>query len=432
MKIVRIIGFCVLMVSTLHLAGKESARADFQSVAAKSQTSVQSVAPQTITLTAGGPGRTVTMAGTDLGFISAVQVVQQGRPAQGFEVELAPPASSNRAFEIKAASTANPGSYQLRIIIRAQRFDLSADVASVIVKAGESRLTSARKEKATPAAPPSQAASKPGQASRALLVPKDTRVIHSTGFNSTVSTVFTGAYFNASSCGGRDSERKTTANVPNAYFKQEPLDRLEYRFTDGEKDKSATRMDRAHIRRVEIRACVDSWELALNGALIEGGQFKILFKFPKIQVINTRAMQEKTSFGIYGDEWDWSDSFADSAIQDFRFSGGLNIFLAPVVENGNLSYRVADVRWEFYEPLTGWIGPGHFRLPEVEEPKIVYYKDRSLEIIRQRVMGMFSDEGVRARLSSALTQYIKSGDFAGRTIVGVSGTGDKIQVTFQQ
>jgi hypothetical protein len=71
-------------------------------------------------------------------------------------------------------------------------------------------------------------------------------------------------------------------------------------------------------------------------------------------------------------------------------------------------------------------------LPEVEGPKIIYFKDRSLEIIRQRVMGMFSDEGVRARLSSALTQYIKSGDFAGRTIVGVSGTGDKIQVTFQQ
>jgi hypothetical protein len=70
-------------------------------------------------------------------------------------------------------------------------------------------------------------------------------------------------------------------------------------------------------------------------------------------------------------------------------------------------------------------------LPEVEEPKIVYYKDRVLEVIRQRAMAMFSDASVRARLSEALAQRVKSGQFAGRTITEVSGTGDRISVTFK-
>lgn len=71
-------------------------------------------------------------------------------------------------------------------------------------------------------------------------------------------------------------------------------------------------------------------------------------------------------------------------------------------------------------------------MPEVEEPKIIHYKDRMLEVIRQRVMAMFNDPAVRARLSAALTQSVKSGDFATRTIIGVSGKGEAIEVTFQK
>lgn len=55
-----------------------------------------------------------------------------------------------------------------------------------------------------------------------------------------------------------------------------------------------------------------------------------------------------------------------------------------------------------------------------------------LEVIRQRVMAMFNDPAVRARLSAALTQSVKSGDFATRTIIGVSGKGEAIEVTFQK
>jgi hypothetical protein len=75
---------------------------------------------------------------------------------------------------------------------------------------------------------------------------------------------------------------------------------------------------------------------------------------------------------------------------------------------------------------------GHFALPEVEEPKIVHYKDRMLETVRQRIMAVFYDASVRAKLASALTQSVKTGDFAGRTIAAVLGKGDVVEVTFQK
>jgi hypothetical protein len=431
MKREKSIGLWLLIASTLILAGEEPDRNGPQTADSTSQTLVQSVAPQTISLTPGGPGVTATMTGTGLGNIISVQVIQQGRTAEGFDITLAPSSASTRAFDIKAAGTAEPGEYQLRIILKAQKRDLPSSMASVIVKARDTRIRSVRKEKATAAGPPPKATSKPGQAAQSLLIPKDTRVIRSTGFHSIASSVFNGAYFNARSCGGRDSERKTTANVPNAYFKQESLDRMEYKFTDGEKDKSEGRR-RYRIRRVEIRACVDSWNLEFHGASVEGGKLRVLFEFPKIQAIKTRAMQQDAEWGFFGDSWDWSDQDADNDIKDFRFSGGLEILLTPVVENGGLSYQLADMRWAFYEPLTGWVGPGHFCLPEVEEPKIIYYKDRVLEAIRQRVMAMFSDASVRARLSDALTQSVKSGDFAGRAIASVSGKDDIIEIIFQK
>jgi hypothetical protein len=374
------------------------------------------------------------MTGTGLGNILDVQVIQAGKPAEGFEITLKPRSGTTRAFDIKAANQVALGEYQLRIILRAQKRDLPAGLASVVVKAGAPSMRIAQKARATAAAPPTQASSQAAKVMPSALPPRDTRVIRSSAFNSIAMGVFEGAYFDAMSCGGRDSERKTTANVPNAYFRQEPLDRMEYRFTDGEKDRAGSRQGRYHIRRVEIRACVDAWRLAFDNASIENGKFKVAFKFGEIRVIAVRAMEERTTFGIYGGDmtWDWSDQDADYAIQNFRFSGGLEIILAPGVENGNISYKLEAAGWAFYEPLTGWVGPGAFRIPEVEEPKIVQYKDRILELIRQRIMTMFNDAGVRAKLASALNQSVKTGDFADRTIIGVSGKGEAIEVTFQK
>lgn len=45
---------------------------------------------------------------------------------------------------------------------------------------------------------------------------------------------------------------------------------------------------------------------------------------------------------------------------------------------------------------------------------------------------MFGDKAMREKLPAALTQSGKTGDFAGRTIIGVSGKGEAIEVTFQK
>jgi hypothetical protein len=434
MRTARLSGLCLLAIVPLVLAAGGPDKTLPQNPRSTSQIQVQSVAPQTISLTAGGPAMTVTMTGTGLGNILDVQVIQQSKMVEGFVVTLAPTSGATRAFDIKAAGAVSPGDYQLRLILKAQKRDLPWSLAKIIVGAIETRKKTA--QRATAAAPPAtaQTTAYPPPAAAAALRSKDSRIIRSSAFNSIAMNVFQGAYFDAMSCGGRDSERRTTVNVPNAYFKQEPLDRMEYQFTDGEKDRTSGSRGNYHVRRVEIRACVDAWRLGLDTASIENGKFKVAFMFGKIQVIITRAMYERTTFGIYAGDmtWDWLDQDADNAIRNFRFSGGLNIYLTPVIENGGLSYRLDDARWEFYGPLTGWIGPGYFRLPEVEEPKIVHYKDRMLETIRQRIMAVFNDAAVRAKLASALTQNVKTGDFAGRTIASVLGKGDVVEVTFQK
>jgi hypothetical protein len=426
-------GLCLLAIVPLVLAAGGPDKIPPQSLPSTSQIQVQSVAPQTINLTAGGPAMTVTMTGTGLGNIMDVQVIQQSKMVEGFVVTLAPTSGATRAFDIKATGAVSPGDYQLRLILKAQKRDLPWSLAKIIVGAIETRKKTA--QRATTAAPPAaaQTTAYPAPAAAAALRSKDSRIIRSSAFNSIAMNVFQGAYFDAMSCGGRDSERKTTVSVPNAYFKQEPLDRLVYEFTDKEKERSVFDLPRFNLRRAEIRACVDGWRMTLNGASVREGKLCLTFQFSKISAIKTRAMEQ--NYGVdfmWHNRGDWSDKTADENIQDFRFSGGLEILLAPAVENGNISYQLEAARWAFYEPLTGWVGPGIFRLPEVEEPKIIHYKDRMLETIRQRIMAVFNDAAVRAKLASALTQNVKTGDFAGRTIIGVSGKGEAIEVTFQK
>jgi hypothetical protein len=429
MKTMRFFVLWFLLVSSLGFAALPPAVNGSQTAGSTSQTLIQSVTPQTINLTPGGPGVAVTMTGTGLGNITAIQVIQPGKLAEGFEVTLAPSSATARAFDIKATSAAAVGEYQIRIIMRAQKRDLPSNTAKVVVKAGTASKSTAQKAQAAAPAASAQAAAQPAQAPRSALPPKDTRVIRSSSFNSIVMNVFNGAYFDAMSCGGRDSERKTTANVPNAYFKQESLDRLVYKYTDAEVERSK----RGPFRETELRACVDDWKLTLHDGSIEAGRFKLVLNFAKIQAIKTRGMEQHIDI-IWSDMWDWADKEADEYFPNYRFSGGVEILLVPTVDMGGLSYRLAEARWEFYGPLTGWV-PSAWESSfwkEVIEPKITHYKDRMLEVIRQRVMAMFNDPAVRARFSAALTQSVKSGDFATRTIVGVSGKGEAIEVTFQK
>lgn len=345
MRAARFIGLGLLAVMPFAFAAGGPDKALPQSPRSTSQTQVQSVAPQTINLTAGGPAMTVTMTGTGLGNITAIQVIQPGMLAEGFEITLAPSSATARAFDIKATSKAAVGEYQLRIIMRSQKRDLPSNMAKVVVKAGTVSQTSAQRAQAAAPAASAQAASQSAQASRSALPQKDTRVIRSSSFNSIVMNVFNGAYFDASSCGGRDSERKTTANVPNAYFKQEPLDRLVYEFTDREKERSVDHKPGFNIRRVEIRACVDGWRITLNSASVREGKLWLIFQFSRISALKTRAMEQNYAVDfMWHNRGDWSDKTPDENIQDFRFSGGLDIYLTPVVENGGLYPTVLTTR----------------------------------------------------------------------------------------
>jgi hypothetical protein len=91
-----------------------------------------------------------------------------------------------------------------------------------------------------------------------------------------------------------------------------------------------------------------------------------------------------------------------------------------------------DVRWSFYDPYTGWVGPGDFMCDMLEKTKIIDHKNRCVEIVRQTVLVWFSDNQIRARLADGLTRHVKSGKYANRTIAGVSGTGDIIEVGFKE
>lgn len=412
--------------------------------AAKTQVTIQSVEPNPVVLIAGGHEVQATVSGSNLGQVTAVQAMDGGKPAGDFECKLGPASASTRVVNLKAKAEAKPGRYVLRIVTRSQRIDIPERTASIEVKAGSAVAATTVTNKQTAQVSPSagQSASRPKTTSRPALPEPTSRTLSSADLNSVAAQVFKGAYLRANACGGQDSERKTTINVPNAYFKQEPLSRMSYELTDGEKD-------RCHLgdyyRRSKIRACVDQCDTASWAGSVEKGKFKVVITFSNILVIKTRSIDEDRGAGL-GVVWkdspgDWSDPKADENIPDYRLSGSLEVFLAPQAEGGALAYSAVDVRWSFYQPLTGWIRlPGGTHLPdqvnrfichEVEQPKILAYKDSVLETVRQRVLAVFSDGQVRVRLSDVLTRHVLSGRYADRTIAGVSGKGDKIEVAFQ-
>jgi hypothetical protein len=362
-------------------------------------------------------------------------VIEQGKLIIDFEMSFGAVSAATRTVNLKAKVGAKLGTYQLRIIAGAQSIDIPTNVVTLEVRASPYPATAVKQEAVTTSQRLRQESAIPKTVTTPPLVKRQTLRLSSAGFNSIVSNVFKGAYFNGNACGGHDSERKTTVNVPNTFFKQEPLTRLQYGLTDGEKDRCKRGN---YYRRAKIRACIDQWSTAPWAGSIENGKLKISLSFTNLSilVIKTRAIDEDLDKGL-GISWvdspgDWADLRADENIQDYRLSGYLEVFLAPYGDSNGLSYSGVDVHWSFYEPLTGWVGPGRFICKELEEPKITDYKNSCIEIMRQRILALFSDNQIRARLTGALTQFAKSDSFANRIIAGVSGTGDKIEVVFKE
>jgi hypothetical protein len=428
-----------VVLTILGLAQERSRKTSSVSLESKDQVTIQSVKPNPVMLEAGGLVVTVTISGTNLDQITAIRVVEQGKLTTPFEAKLGPASAASRTVELKAKAEAAAGRYRLRIITPSQRIDIPEAVVSLEVRMGSAGPVTGR-QKALPA--PAQPTTGPAaKASRSSAPPKPpTRRLSTANVGPLISEIFSGARLAAEACGGRDSERKTTVNVPNAFFKQEPLPRLDYELTEGEKN----RCERGRYRRSKIRACVDDWNTKAWTGAVEAGKFKIALSFTSILVIRIRAIDEDLDAGL-GVSWkdspgDWSDPKADENMNDYRLSGTLDVFLTPALDSGVVTYSGIDVRWNFYEPLTGWVPypgtsgrntPHHTICREIEEPKYLNYKDSVLETIRQRIVALFSDGQVRARLSEALTQFVKSGDFADREIAEVTGKGESVSVQFR-
>ena len=417
------------------LQGQMNKRNPSTAQRARNLLTIQSAKPNPANLEAGGQAVTVTISGTSLGLITAIQVVTKGDVSTSFEVAMGSGSGSSRSFDLKAKADAPAGRYQLRIIASTQRVDLPESVASVEVQVGSAVRTTSR-QKAAPAA--SSPAAKIGARAGAAVNPKPpTRRLYSSDFQSVVSGVFSGAYLRAESCGGRDVNRKTTINVPNSYFREEPLARLDYALTEQEKKDSQAALKTPDgyddWRASKIRACVDDLRSRPWEGSIEQGRFKVSLTFQSLMIILTREIKEVK--GLLGIGWnddpnDWSDPRADEHCPNYRISGTIVILLTPVTDSAHLSYGDVDVRWSFYRELTGWTNLYGVRDPLIAS-KVLAYKDSVLEILRQRTLALFSDGQVRARVSEALTRIVKSGEFADRAIAEVTGADEKIVVTFK-
>jgi hypothetical protein len=271
--------------------------------------------------------------------------------------------------------------------------------------------------------------------SKLRMAAPNSRVLTGKEFNSIVSRAFRGAKYSANTCGGDYEYRKTTISIPNLYFKEEPLRRLHYELTKRQKERTERTQTESSIipsgniwRVSKIRACVDNWESYGWQGGIANGMFKIRIQFKRFSRILTRAMEEEKIYllGIWHDLHPWSSSYGDEMIPDYAYERlRLDILLTPQVDNnGRLSYSKVNVRWHYDRDL-GFVGAGRTWLSEIEK-KIIDYKNKNMQVIRQRISNEFVDNKTRNYLARALTQHVKSGSFSNRTITNVSVTNTKL------
>ena len=255
-----------------------------------------------------------------------------------------------------------------------------------------------------------------------------------------VATVFKDARFTANSCGGDSSSRKTVLSMPNLWFREEGMERLEYNLTSSEKDQTKYK-EKVHYYRVRaIRSCFKYWRSLMWGGMVANGKFVLVIQLvtdPEMtSVIEDRELREGASiapFLIWEDHNAWGDASADNRLQDYRFNGiRLEIRLTPAVVNGAISYSAAEAIWVINGQGFDNLLPGlHDDLITILRSKIVDYKDRWLEVIRTRLITPIGAPEVQGKLSAAITEKFRAKHGATgpiNSITGVIGNGSTITV----
>jgi hypothetical protein len=260
-----------------------------------------------------------------------------------------------------------------------------------------------------------------------LVVQQTTRNISSQEIESILSNVFHDAYITANACGGQYSLRYSSIHIPNLYDSgNQPLGRLHYEFSQGEKERSQDGNSRCKM----IRACVLDFKTTRWDSSISNSKIRILLQSNHF-IIKTRAINEIRS-GLPR-SWnvldDWNDDIADENIPDFIYQKRLEVILSPQIIEDALSYGEVIVNW-FRAGDDAWMGTGKFLLQEVEEPMIKRYGDQSIELVRQRVLDCFQNSNVKRGITSAMTNYLLSGEYQGKSPKSISGRGTYITVNF--
>ena len=85
-------------------------------------------------LTAGGKRITVTLRGSNLGRVTAVQVVQDGQAVSGVKTWLRSSRDTSLKVTFRAPSGTPPGNYQVRLLAGDETVDIPMDIASVTVQ----------------------------------------------------------------------------------------------------------------------------------------------------------------------------------------------------------------------------------------------------------------------------------------------------------
>ena len=269
--------------------------------------------------------------------------------------------------------------------------------------------------------------------------------VSSADFQAIAAQIFSGASFRANSCGGADAVRSTKIVIPPAYQKSEAIGRLDAALPakvlqETMREEISYSDNPPVIRDSRIRACLDNLDTYPWLGSIEDGKFKIRMQFRSNLFIKTRIMYQKKTGSGWKDKFDWKDVITDQNVPDYIYVAlCLEAFLTPVVQGEGLSYSAVEVKW-FWAEDRGFIWPEHalvadpFRPPDghpVTREMILSYKTDVMNSMKQRLAVAFQNNGVRDRLKAALTAKVKTGEFAGKTMVSVSGSGTNVRVTFQ-
>lgn len=355
----------------------------------------------------------------------------RGRPVnyRAVQVKVEPVSRTKAKVTITLLSKVTPGTYKLQLLAAKEKgkqvIDLPITRLKVEVKRASSRRAMQKLERD--------------------VYMREPVVIDRALFNSVVSEVFSGARFAANACGGRDAHRKTTTSIPNLLYKEDPLSRLYYELTDGEKERSEFYRKEKRLasdsiyRRSKIRVCVDNWGSQRWQGDIEKGKFRLRIPFDSGSVIKGRAIDIQWTGFNWREVRKWNTQSADDAFPNHYFDSlQLVVLLTLYVDTqGSISYKGVDVRW-FNK--SRWIFGAHtldskrhtrgdFVL-DILETKSEAYKNQKMEEMRQRVKSVFANTEVNDKVTESLTSKVRTKYRIG-AITGLEGRGSVITVKYQ-